>query len=227
MRFDHALSTEHIRAVFQEEITSHQGTVTDTFDDGTRVFLRSVLPLHAEVAPGDKLQGGVALKANEQDVWLHPYVFRLVCRNGAIVARTIQTRQLENLHLHDVEEATTMLREAIQACCEPDAFDLTTQQIVTSREMEADIALQLIPYLARFGSRLQPELVRQIMGRFTQDGDTSRYGLMNAVTSVARDTEDPEVRWNLEELGGAIPALVLRRTKMPRAKVRERGVLVG
>jgi hypothetical protein len=29
---------------------------------------------------------------------------------------------------------------------------------------------------------------------------------MNAVTSVARDTADPEVRWPLEEMGGGICA---------------------
>lgn len=30
---------------------------------------------------------------------------------------------------------------------------------------------------------------------------------MNAVTSVARDQDDPEVRWQLEELGGGVPAM--------------------
>jgi hypothetical protein len=43
------------------------------------------------------------------------------------------------------------------------------------------------------------------MERFFQEGDRSRLALMNAVTSVARDTPDPEVRWRLEELGGGIP----------------------
>jgi hypothetical protein len=28
---------------------------------------------------------------------------------------------------------------------------------------------------------------------------------MNAVTSVARDTQDPDLRWRLEELGGGLP----------------------
>ena len=31
-----------------------------------------------------------------------------------------------------------------------------------------------------------------------------RYGLMNAITSVARDTDDRELRWNLEKLGGDV-----------------------
>jgi hypothetical protein len=46
--------------------------------------------------------------------------------------------------------------------------------------------------------------MQEIMGRFFGDEDRTRFGLMNAVTSVARDTSDPETRWNLEELGGAV-----------------------
>jgi hypothetical protein len=36
--------------------------------------------------------------------------------------------------------------------------------------------------------------------------DQSAFGVLNAVTSLARDTRDPETRWQLEELGGALPS---------------------
>jgi hypothetical protein len=57
-------------------------------------------------------------------------------------------------------------------------------------------------------------MVRDILRRYEQGQDRSRFGLMNAVTSAARDTRDPELRWGLEELGGGIPALrpPVRRT---------------
>ena len=45
--------------------------------------------------PGDRVQGGVALRATEDDVWVHPYVFRQVCTNGAIIARATQTLHIE------------------------------------------------------------------------------------------------------------------------------------
>jgi hypothetical protein len=41
-------------------------------------------------------------------------------------------------------------------------------------------------------------------------GDRSPFGLANAVTAVARDTRDPDLRWNLEEFGGAVVATVPR-----------------
>src|SRR6266581_1184536 len=94
MSFDQRLTTAQIQAVFAEEIRDAGGTVSDTFDDGARLFTRSILPRGREVRPKDRVQGGVALKATEQEIWVHPYIFRLVCRNGAIMAHAIQTRHI-------------------------------------------------------------------------------------------------------------------------------------
>src|SRR5438067_1615114 len=92
MQGDPSLTTEEILAAFTDEIASHRGRVTDTFDDGRRLFARSVVPLIEAVRPGDQLQGGVALKATDDEVCVYPYIFRLICRNGAIMAHTIAER---------------------------------------------------------------------------------------------------------------------------------------
>jgi hypothetical protein len=206
MSWNDSLTTAHILAVFTEEIAAHEGVVTDTFDDGVRLFTRSVLPRVEEVRPRDQLQGGVALRACGGEVWLHPYVFRLVCRNGAIMARAMQTRQLTDLGLYEAEQATEMLREAIRACCAEEAFTTATQEIRSARDTEADLGLNLLPLLSRTSRREASRLLAAIMDLFVGEGDRSRFGLMNAVTAVARDTHDPELRWGLEELGGEIAA---------------------
>jgi len=64
----------------------------------------------------------------------------------------------------------------------------------------------MLPMLSRMPSGIRDQVVGQILERFLGEGDHSRFGLMNAVTSVARDTPTPELRWNLEELGGGVPA---------------------
>src|SRR5262249_16488363 len=83
MSFDDPLTMCEVQTVLAEEVQAAGGTVTDVFDDGLRLFARSVLPAVAEVRPGDRVQGGVAVRACEGQVWVHPYVFRQVCRNGA------------------------------------------------------------------------------------------------------------------------------------------------
>ncbi len=51
------------------------------------------------------------------------------------------------------------------------------------------------------------------MRTFFEAEDRSAFSLMNAVTSVARDQDDPEVRWQLEELGGGVPAMNFPRVR--------------
>ena len=208
MAFTFGLTTQDIRQVFTEEITAAGGTVSDTFHDGALLFLRSILPKVCELRPRDGMQGGVALRSNEQEIRVHPYLFRQVCRNGAIIVQAIQTRQieLEGRPTPDVAEVMVDLREAIRDCCSPNAFSNGVKAMRTASEREADLALQLLPLLRRLLGAQAATVLTQILRRFTGEKDLSAFGLVNAVTSVARDTSDPETRWDLEELGGGILA---------------------
>jgi len=200
------LTTATVAEVFAEEITSRSGVVLDTVQDGTRLFTRSILPSVREVLPDDKLQGGVALRGTESEVWLHPYVFRIVCSNGAIMAHALQTQHLTELDQQDPDDADAALREAIQACCVAEAFATSVREFRTATETQADLALNLSSVFSRLRLPNGSDLLRHILDQFFAEPDRSRFGLTNAITSVARDTRDPEVRWRLEELGGAVAA---------------------
>jgi hypothetical protein len=203
-------ATADIKQVFVEELTSLGGTIADTYDDGSRLFLRGVLPKLLEVRSRDKIQGGVALRASERDIAVHPYTFREVCRNGAIMAEAIETRCLERVDFiassETVAGVIAELRDVIQACSDYEVFAGATQQMRSAADIQADIALQLMPMLSRLPEHMVADVAESILGRFESSKDRSAFGLMNAVTSVARDTRDPKIRWRLEELGGGIPA---------------------
>src|SRR6185295_15851633 len=140
-------------------------------------------------------------RATESEVWLHPYVFRTVCSNGAIMAHALQTRHLTELDLRDPWEAEQALREAIQVCCEDETFGTSAREFRSATEREADLSLNLLSLLSRISSHHAPDLQRAIMDQFFAGSDRSSFGLTNAVTAVARDMRDPELRWRLEELG--------------------------
>jgi len=91
----------------------------------------------------------------------------------------------------------------------------------SSVDLEADVLLSIMSWLSRPSEDLDPELMSQIMDAFLGEGEPSRFGLMNAITSVARDRSDPEERWRLEELGGGIAARIL-----PKPPVDSSGVEV-
>jgi hypothetical protein len=203
----HVLSTTEIRDVFAEVIEDAHGTVSETCADGDWLFARSLLPWVADVRPNDRMQGGVALRASAHEICLHPYVFRLVCKNGAIRAHAIESRHIDLSETLLPEVAAESLREAVRDCCMREAFTAGIDEARTAIRSSADLALEMLPILMHMNQSVQPRVFREILSRFMGEADRSRFGLMNAVTSVARDTRDQDTRWRLEELGGGVPVL--------------------
>jgi hypothetical protein len=222
------LTTPEIGEIFAEEMVIAGGNVSDRFDDGTRLFLRAVLPDEREVRSGDRLRAGVAVRATPEEISVHPYVFRQVCSNGAILAHATQSRRIErNVFLPgDGPEVEVALREAVRACCLEDAFASGFDEIRSSLDSTIDLALTMMPLMSRLAEKEAGHTIFQtILNRFFESRDTSRFGWMNAVTSVARDTTDPEVRWRLEEFGGGIP-VAAEKAGRQRGRVRE-PILLG
>ena len=214
-------TTRQIRDTFAEAIASLGGEVPDVYDDGHRLFARAVLRADAEVRPGDRIRGGVAVRADGVDIQVHPYTFRKVCSNGAIAAHALETRRIERVEStevfapsYDVAVVLAELRLAVEGCAAPEAFAKTTNEMRSAAEVRADIALQLLPSIANLPQQLAATVLPLIFQRFAADADRSAFGLLNAVTSVARDTRDPAVRWRLEELGATIPIRLRQRPKV-------------
>jgi hypothetical protein len=199
-------TTQQVKETFVDELREIGGHVSDSFDDGRRLFLRSVLRRVKQVRAGDGLQAGVALRAAGPEIWVHPYVFHQVCRNGAIFATALESRRIERVEGPEYSEAPELLFELVEAvrlCSSEDVFEANAGRMRSAAEVEADL-LMTMPTLAQ----LPEQVAARILERFGTERDRSQYGLMNAVTSVARDTHDPEMRWRLEELGGGVAARV-------------------
>lgn len=202
------IATSQIATIFAEEIKSAGGSVTDGFKNGALLFTRSVLPEFTQVAPGDRLQPGVAVRANDAEVFVSPYVFRLVCSNGAIMARALHSRRIsrDEWFLNDEAECDleTTLRVAIRQCCQREAFTAPIDQMRSAIDSTTNMALMLSAFTSTHRGSMSRSMMQEILSRYHRSPDRSAYGLMNAVTSVARDTRDPQAKWRLEELGGQI-----------------------
>jgi hypothetical protein len=211
---------DEILDVFRDEISTLGGQVTDTVEDGQRCFARAVLVPEAQVRPNDAVAAGVALRAVDSEILIHPYTFRKVCSNGAIAARVTGTARIERVETstpflpsYEAEEALSQIRNTVRACADPNVFAAISREMRSLTEIEADAALQLLPRIAHFPPQVVAQFLPLVFQRFAADGDRTAFGLMNAVTSVARDTEDPETRWKLEELGGSLPAQLRPRPR--------------
>lgn len=208
------LTMAQVLAAFTKAVEAHGGRVQECFCDEARLFTRSLFPHADDVRPRDKLQGGVALRADADGLWLHPYVFRLVCRNGAILAKALETRSMVHVLWQDPAVAEQSIREGVAACCEPEVFAGAVEAMRRAARTPVDLAITLMP-LAQAGatSRL---LLTRILADFHGGADPSQFGLANAITAVARRTRDPGIRWNLEELGGAMATMVQPEAPSPR-----------
>ncbi|MHC4519484.1 MAG: hypothetical protein ACYTAS_12915, partial [Planctomycetota bacterium] len=76
----------------------------------------------------------------------------------------------------------------------------------TMAETEADAALTLLPEILKLEPDNASRVVDLVLGRYERQPERSLFGLMNAITSVARDTRDHDTRWRLEEAGGGMLA---------------------
>jgi hypothetical protein len=93
---------------------------------------------------------------------------------------------------------------------EKKAPDINTPQ-ATALESEA-ILSALMPAPFRRSAPHHGDLMTGVLSRYGKEGDRSRFGLAQAITAVARDVQDPELKWDLEKLGGAVALGTLRCT---------------
>ena len=139
------IDVTHIPNGLSEEINDRSGEILEYFRHNERAFSRSLLPNQTEVKTKDVLQAGVAMKVTPTSLELHPYVFRQVCANGCIFGKSIQSRKLrqagdsfhENVDGKAGEtitgtEVEVWFRDAVDACCRPEAFYDSAQKFHTS-----------------------------------------------------------------------------------------------
>jgi hypothetical protein len=210
-----------ILETFEHEVRELGGTVRDVYAEGDLLFARAILPDEMDVRPGDRVHGGVAVRTHDTEILVHPYTYRVVCTNGAISASSSGSRVVQRVELAAptavIDGVLCDLREAIHTSGNPPALQQTVSAMRSAADREADMLFQLMTLLPHMPPGVRASVVRTIVRRFEAEGDRSTLGLVNAVTSVARDTTDPELRWRLEEVGGGMLAWLPepRRSSVP------------
>jgi hypothetical protein len=221
-----------ILEAFEQEVRELGGTARDVYTEGDLLYARAALPSATEVQPGDRVHGGVAARTHDTEILVHPYSYRVVCTNGAIAAFATGSRVVERVEVAApstvINAVLEELRAAVRAAAAPAALDATVAAMRTAAQREADVMMQLMPVLPHMPPGIRASLLRTIVRRFEAERDRSVLGLVNAVTSVARDTTDHETRWRLEEFGGGMLARLPERPKTvaPAVEIVE-GVYVG
>jgi hypothetical protein len=198
-------------AVVREEVDHAGGQIADFHDRGRRLFLRATIPIAEEVRPRDIIHGGIAVAAGGAEVKIRHFVYRQVCRNGAVIPQSISGQSFSRVDgdasSNLVREILAGIRDAVQQGLNNRVFETVASHIRATSQRQAEPSLLSFLRRSLQTSVQAPRIRDEIFHRFNAEGDRSVFGLMNAVTSTARDESNPEVRWWLEELGGEIAFL--------------------
>jgi hypothetical protein len=205
-----------LQVLFEEECQALGLERISASENGRFVVGRATTRQGARVGTRDMIKGGVALRGDGARIEVRPYTYRLVCRNGAIMGIQMAAGALiEGVATRPRAEVEHGLRAVIRACCSTDVLARSGRAF---RAAHAQAPLEGMAEAVQW-LRLTPDLLEGVQQRFAMHRDGSMFDLVQAVTSLARDTADVEQRWNLESLGGLLARLATGPKQRGRAGV--------
>jgi hypothetical protein len=227
----------HNERAFSRSLLPNQTEVAGQGNMKRGVKLLSAIVKRFGSKTKDVLQAGVAMKATPTSLELHPYVFRQICSNGCIFGKSIQSRKLrqagdsfhENVDGKAGEtitgtEVEVWFRDAVDACCRPEAFYDSAQKFHTSLHVplpnKVVIEHALLALLNHEKFPAPKQYLEQIMREYLAQDEPVLFNLINAVTAVARDLHDAEKKWKLESLAGDLAWLQAMPRVMPAASAK-------
>lgn len=191
-----------------------------------RLYLKAVIPsVSAEVTVGDVVQSGLVISNSEIGlgaIKIEPFIYRLVCKNGAIInelahrkthvgrrhplVEGLQFDTSEAFYKSETREADDKafwlkVRDVVAAHASPTTFRTIVERWreATTQKITGDPVKVVELTAKRFG--LADSESRGVVQHLLSGGDLSAYGLMNAITRTSHDVEQYDRATELERIG--------------------------
>lgn len=194
----------------------------------SRLYLKVVFPsFDGAVKVGDIVQYGWILSNSEIGMGalnLAPFIYRLRCTNGMTGLHMIDESRLRKTHLgRALEEGIEYfsdetlkaddtalqlkLRDTLRAFRDPARWAAVLARLqAAANTVNAVDPVTTIERVAEMLVLPKPEQ-NAVLTNFIRDGDLSQWGLANAVTAVANESESYDRACELEHAGGRIISL--------------------
>lgn len=204
----------------------------------THLYLKVInRRMKAEVAVGDVVQAGFVISNSEVGLGslkVEPLVFRLICKNGLIckdftqkkyhVGRQAGGRDEEAYELYSDETIAQddkaffmKVKDTVRCAADEAKFQLTVDRMREAMhvplEHEPVKEVELLADKFQLTQAERGDVLRQLF----MSGDSTRYGLLNAVTAASKICDDYERATELERIGGEILALPVPHPLLPEA----------
>lgn len=179
-----------------------------------------------EVKKGDTVQAGIVISNSEVgkgSVKIEPFLFRLVCLNGAVIddmatrkfhlgRQSAELEAAEQVYRDETRQQDDKvfmmkLSDVVRAAFNDENFARLKGMTIdsTTRKITSPITDVVEEVASRYG--LNDKHKNSFLQNLIDGGDTTQWGLANAITAVANTAEDYETATELERIGGSIMGL--------------------
>lgn len=202
----------------------------------TRMYLKVVNKrMKAEVAVGDVVQAGFVISNSEVGLGslrVEPLIFRLVCKNGLICKDYSQKKYHVGKQVNLSEDSAYEIYRDETIAQDDKAFFMKVQDVVRSAVDESKFLMTVGKLRESKEIPLKNQPVKEvelladkfqltenergdILRQLFIGGDSSRYGLVNAVTAASKIAKSYDRATELERIGGEILSLPVPRNLLP------------
>lgn len=219
------IENEEIASVVLPQLLEHEGVeIKSCAITESRMYIKAVFAkIQGEVVKGDVVQAGIVISNSEVGqgaVKIQPLIYRLVCENGMVIEDAKYSARHVGGRISAQEDVYELLsNEALQA--DDRAIMLKVRDVVRASFDEARFASRLMTMQDATQDRITgnpAESIKVLAKKFSfnefeqgsilrhliEGGDTSRWGVLNAVTRTAQDIENYDRATELEAIGGNI-----------------------
>lgn len=183
----------------------------------TMLYLKATdRTLTEEIREGDIIHGGLIIRNSEvgaSSFRVEPFLLRKICSNGLIGKHSLKRIHLgrqtaeegeiewsdETKRLED-KAFWAKVRDIIRNTFDRKIFLSWIKKMKEAVEIEIEKPKEAIDNVVKYAG-LTEEQKNILLMHFTEK---TKYGLVNAVASLARDTKDVDERIRLEEIGGKL-----------------------
>ena len=215
---NHDMISAAMPVLTQTDLQVKSATLTDE-----RMYVQLVFPkLTGEVKQGDPVQFGITIRNSEVgkgSVSIEAFIYRLICSNG-MVGQSLMKKYHVGRGLTDGWDIYTKdtiaaninafkmsLRDVLNDAINGRGFQDTLAQLQGTVEQDMHDPLKSVEKVTkRF--QLTNEEHDQTLRNLLENADTTnRWGLANAITALAHDTDEPDRQYDLERFGSQIITL--------------------
>jgi hypothetical protein len=183
----------------------------------TMLYLKAIdRTLTASVKEEDIVCGGLILRNSEvgaSALKVEPFILRKVCNNGLILQHSLKKihlgrQTLETGYIEWSDETRELedkalwskVRDIIRAAFDKEVFESWVAKLKESAEIKIEKPIEAVNNIVKLAG-LTEEQKQKLLMHFSEP---TKYGLINAITNVASETENVEAQIRLEEFGGNI-----------------------